>query len=139
MGRALMIVVALAFAGCAQMASSPNGSGTTQFKPVTGKSVIYIVRPKVGASLGDTLYLNDDAQITTWVGTYYRWETEPGQHRITGFGPTSASITMTTESGKIYFVLHKVNGNERAGAPNVFLQPLDEQSGQALVMLAQPI
>ena len=130
MWRALIVLVAI---GIVHLVV---GHG---FDAVPGKSVIYIVRYKVGPALGDTLYLTDEIQITTWTGTYYRWEAEPGQHRIAGYGSTSAEITLTTEPGKIYYVLHKVKGTERDGVQNVFLQRLDEKSGRALVEQAAMI
>jgi hypothetical protein len=137
MWRALIVAVALVFAGCAQVPPSADDSRAKSFDAVPGKSVIYIVRGSVGPGLSDTLYLNDRLQITTWTGTYYRWETEPGAHRIAGFGPTNAMITMRTEPGKVYFVLHRVVGTARDGVQNVVLQELDDKTGRAMVQRAR--
>jgi hypothetical protein len=136
MWRALIVIVAFAFAGCAQVPPSTGDSRAKSFDAVPGKSVIYIVRGITGPALGDTLYLNDRLQITTWAGTYYRWEAEPGEHRIAGFGPTNAMITVRTEPGKIYFVYHQVVGTGRDGVQNVALQQLDDDTGRAMVRRA---
>ena len=137
MWRALIAVVAFAFSGCAQVAPSVEDSRAKSFDAVPGKAVIYIVRGSLGPALGDTLYLNDGLQITTWAGTYYRWEAAPGEHRIAGFGPTNAMITMRTEPGKVYFVLHRVVGTERDGVQNVVLEHLDDETGRAMVRRAR--
>ena len=137
MWRALIVAVAFVFAGCAQVPPSAEDSRAKSFDAVPGKSVIYIVRGSLGPSLSDTLYLNDSLQITTWTGTYYRWEAEPGEHRIAGFGPTNAMIAMRTEPGKVYFVLHRVVGTERDGVQNVGLQQLDDKTGRAMVQRAR--
>lgn len=139
MWRALIVLVAFGLIGCAQIPPSAQDTQAKRFEAVPGKSVIYIVRYGVGPALGDTLYLTDEVQITTWTGTYYRWETDPGQHRISGMGVTTAEIKMTTEPGKIYFVLHRVKGTDRDGVQVVNLEPLDEKTGRALVQQAQLI
>ena len=139
MWRALIVLVAIGFIGCAQVPPSAEDSRAKRFDAVPGKSVIYIVRYQAGPALGDTLYLTNDVQITTWTGTYYRWEAEPGQHHITGMGATTAEIRMTTEPGKIYFVLHKVKGTARDGVQLVSLEPLDEKTGRALVEQAHSL
>ena len=137
MWRALIVVVAFGFAGCAQVPPSAEDAQAKGFDAVPGKSVIYIVRGITGPALGDTLYLGERLQITTWAGTYYRWEAAPGEQMITGFGPTSAMITVKAEPGKVYFVYHKVIGTERDGVQNVFLQRLDDDTGRAMVGRAQ--
>jgi len=137
MWQAFAAVFALLLAGCVQIPPSPQDIEAKTFKSVPGKSVIYIVRGALGPPLGDTLSLNDKLQITTWTGTYYRWEVEPGVHHIEGFAPSGASIIMKTEAGKIYFVEHTVIGNSRDDVQNTFLEQLDDETGRAFVKDAQ--
>lgn len=133
MWRAFVALIAVTFAGCAQIPPSPEDIQAKTFTSVPDKAVIYIVRGAVGPPLGDTLSLNDNLQITTWAGTYYRWEVEPGVHHIEGFASSTASISMKTEAGKIYFVEHAVIGNWRDGVQNTYLQRLDDETGRAFV------
>lgn len=137
MWRLWTVMTVFAFAGCAQIPPSPQDAEAKKFNSVPDKSVIYIVRGRVGPPLGETISLNDQLQITTWTGTYYRWETEPGAHHIQGFAPSGASIRLTTEPGKIYFVRHVVIGTWRDGVQNTFLEPMDEGTGRAFVKDAQ--
>lgn len=137
MWRAWIAVAALSFAGCAQIPPSPQDAEAKSFKSVPDKSVIYIVRGRVGPPLGDTLSLGDRLQITTWTGTYYRWETQPGVHHIQGYASSGADITLKTEPGKIYFVEHVVIGTWRDGVQYTSLEPLDDKAGRAFVRDAQ--
>lgn len=137
MWRVSIVVTVLAFAGCAQIPPSPQDIEAKSFKSIPDKSVIYIVRGALGPPLGDTLSLNDRLQITTWAGTYYRWEAEPGAHHIQGFASSGASIKLRTEPGKIYFLKHSVIGNLHDGVQNTYLEPLDEATGRAFVRDAQ--
>ncbi len=137
MWRVWVVVTMFAMAGCAQIPPSPQDVEAKRFNSLPDKSVIYVVRGRLGPPLGDTLSLDDRLQITTWAGTYYRWETEPGVQRIRGYASSNASITLKTERGKIYFVEHVVIGNSRDGVQNTFLQTLDEKTGRAFVRDAQ--
>jgi hypothetical protein len=130
------VLAALLLAGCAQIPPSVQDIQAKQFEPVPGKAVIYIVRDRLGPHLDDTLWLGESEMITTHTGTYYRWEVAPGTHHISGFGVSTASLTLTTEAGKIYFVHHGVIGTDRAGVLVRFLERYDDQTGRARVAQA---
>ena len=131
-----MVLSVLLVAGCAQISPSAEDIQAKRFEPVAGKAVVYIVRDHVGPVLRDTLWLGDSEMITTYTGTYYRWEVAPGTRRITGSGAFTTSLTLNVEAGKIYFVRHGVNGTERSGVMMNSLQQMDEQTGRARVAQA---
>lgn len=130
------ILAALLLAGCAQIPPSAQDIEAKRFETVPDKAVIYIVRDRLGPHLDDTLWLGESEMITTHTGTYYRWEVAPGTQRISGFGPSTASLTLNAEAGKLYFVHHGVIGTERAGVLVRFLERYDEQTGRARVAQA---
>src|SRR5258706_147833 len=103
-----MLLPALLVAGCAQLPPSPEDIQARRFEAVPGKSVIYVARQLVDSDAGRSLLLDERASITTWRGTYYRWEVEPGTHRITGFGGGGENVTLTTAPGQLYYLQHTV-------------------------------
>lgn len=133
MWRSFVALIAVTFTGCAQLPPTTEDIQAKTFSSVPGKAVIYIVRDALGPPLGETLSLNDRLQITTYAGTYYRWETEPGSHRIDGYASSVASITLNTEPGKIYFVKHMVTGTSWDGVMDTFLERLDDETGREFV------
>jgi hypothetical protein len=80
------------------------------------------------------LRLDDQAQITTFGGTYYRWEVLPGVHNVNGAAPANESLTLSAEAGKIYFLEHSVRGTLRSGPQSTSLRQIEESYGRALVM-----
>lgn len=103
MWRVLLIMLALA--GCVQLPLSPQDIQARNFEPVPDKAVVYLVRDHPDFSdRAATIWLGDSVMITTYPGTYFRWEAAPGAHRITGYGPDIGTITLQAESGRIYFV-----------------------------------
>ncbi|MCW5605787.1 MAG: hypothetical protein KIT18_14700 [Burkholderiales bacterium] len=133
MWRIFPTLLLFALAGCAQLPPTPQDIQAKKFEAVPGKAVVYIVRESMDSPLGEMLWLGDDLRIATHPRTYYRWETDPGTYRITGFGPWSATVTVKAEAGKIYFVEHSVRGNFRDGVQQTFLRLIPEQAGRALV------
>ena len=128
-----MLALTALLAGCVQLPPSPQDIQAKRFEPVPDKGVVYIVRDAMGVPLMDTLWLDDSQTITTHTGTYYRWEVAPGTHRIVGFGPSTSSLTLNAEAGKVYFVRHVVGGTLRSGVQYSALERLDEQAGRANV------
>jgi len=108
MWRALLLGSML-LAGCVQLPPTPQDLQAKQFEALPGKAVIYVVRdyPEL-IDAGATLKLGDTGMITTYPGTYYRWEVPPGAHRIAGYAGDSGSITIAAEAGKIYFVQQRL-------------------------------
>jgi hypothetical protein len=131
MWRILLVVL---IAGCAQLPPTPQDIQAKKFEPVAGKAVIYIARTPMDSNEAGAVLLDDNAQVTTYSGTYYRWEVAPGLHRITGYAGESGQVQINAQAGKIYFVRHTVFGTRRSGWMNTYLQQISEQEGRKLVM-----
>lgn len=135
------LLLALLLAGCAQLPPTPQDIEAKKFESIPGKSVIYLVRdhPDFNDSPA-TVWLDDHMTITTYPGTYYRWDAAPGTHRIAGFGADSGSITVRTEPGRIYFVQQRVTPVTvfpRSAPPQSHFFQVAEGSGRAVVMRGQ--
>jgi hypothetical protein len=103
--RLLLFSAALWCAGCTQLPPSPADIQAKKFETLPDRAVIYIVRNDPDFSRdGATLLLDDTVTITTYPGTYYRWEVAAGAHRIAGFAADAGNTTIKVEAGKIYFV-----------------------------------
>ncbi|HSN42137.1 MAG TPA: hypothetical protein VLT92_18330 [Burkholderiales bacterium] len=128
------VLLVLLFAGCAQLPPSPQDIQSKKFESVADKAVIYIVRTQMDSNEAGTLQLDDIASVTTYPGTYYRWEVAPGPHRIAGFAGESGLVKLDAQPGKIYFVRHTVLGTRRAGWQYTNVQKIGEEDGRKLVM-----
>lgn len=100
--------IPILLAGFAQLPPSPQDIQAKKFEAVPDKAVIYLVRdyPDFG-DVAATIWLGDKVKITTYPGTYYRWEVAPGTHRIAGQGVDIGTIAVKTERGRIYYVLQR--------------------------------
>ncbi len=129
----------LLIAGCAaQLLPPPGDAEAKRFESVPDKSVIYVVRQPVDSEEGRTLALDDRLTITTWKGTFYRWEVAPGTHRIAGIAGANEAITLNTAPGRIYFVQHTVLGDRREGSVALAsLREIGDQAGRNLVSRGQ--
>jgi hypothetical protein len=137
MQRILIVLAALIAAGCAPVSLTPQEMAQKKAEPVPGKAVVYVVQnPQRDYSAG--LRFDDGTQIRTWPGTFYRWVTTAGTHRIVSDDPSlSARITLQVEAGKVYFVEHKVTGI-RGSTTDATLQSVSEGAGRQLLALARP-
>jgi hypothetical protein len=132
MWRALLAAAVLAISGCTQIPKTPQEIADQKMEPVPGKAVIYIVQNAFGI-YDAGLTMDDGTQINTWPGTFYRWVTTPGTHKIhSSEGNLSARITLHVEAGKIYFVQHWVNG-VRGSTTDASLQLIGPKLGGELV------
>ncbi len=132
MWRALLIAAALALAGCAQLPPSPQEIQAKQFRNLPDKSVIYVVRSHPDLrDLPAPLVLDDSGGVTTYPGTFFRWEVDPGKHRIAGLAGDSGQITLNTAPGRVYYVRQMVTGWRSASSS---LQLVNEQHGRAVAM-----
>ena len=130
-----MLITALLLAGCTQLPPSPQDIQAKKFQIPSDKAVIYVVRTPMDSWEPSSLSLGN-AQITTHRGTYYRWEVAPGTHRVAGFGVES--VTLTTTSGRIYFLEHTVVGDpDDGGIQLTRLREIGDQAGRRLVMYSQ--
>jgi hypothetical protein len=136
MGRGLLLAVLL-LAGCAApLPPTPQDLQAKRFETLPDKGVIYVVRPLPDFSDDPTpITLGDFAQITTYPGTYYRWEVEPGVHRIDGFGVDNGRIAVRAEAGRLYFVEQRVSSFFRN--PQSFFALIPEPHGRAAVSRAE--
>ena len=132
------LILALLVAGCAQLPPTPEDIQAKKFERVPDKAVIYIVRQPVDSEEGDTLSLDDRLIITTYKGTYYRWEVAPGTHRVANFASGAQSVTLNTTPGRIYFVQHTVFAHREDGTVlTSALQEIGDQAGRNLVSRGQ--
>jgi len=131
-----ILLIALLLAGCAPYPYPPVPPDIVarQFDAVPGKTVIFVVRTPMDSSQISSLALDDRDQITTFARSYYRWEVDPGPHRIAGVGPASEQITLSTVAGGVYFLEHTVRGTLRAGVQLTAIRQINEQAGRALVL-----
>ena len=133
-----VLFMALLLAGCAQLPPTQADIQAKRFESVPDKSVIYVVRTPMDSFESSPLLLDSGAQITTHRGTYYRWEVAPGTHRIAGMGSAVESVTLTTNSGGIYFLEHTVLGDrDNGGVIYTALKRVGDQNGKELVARAE--
>jgi hypothetical protein len=140
MWRGLMAAILLA--GCVQLPPTPQDMQAKKFEqPLSGKSVIYVVRDNPDFNdAATTIWIGDKTMITTYPGTYYRWEVAPGTHRIAGFAGDSGSITVRVEPDRIYYVQQRVTPFtlfNSSVAPTSNFQVIPESSGRTVVMRSQ--
>lgn len=128
-----IILSGLLLAGCVQTPVS-QPVDAKRFEPVSGQSVIYIVRTPLDSRQTSQLALGDHVQISTWEGWHYRWVVPPGTHRVAGIGRPNEAVTLTTAPGGVYFLEHTVRGTFRSGPQITALRQVDEQYGRSIVM-----
>ena len=129
-----ILLISLLLVGCVQLPPTPEDIQSRKFESVPDKAVIYIVRTPMDSRETGTILLGDTAQITTYGGTYYRWEVPPGAHRLAGFAGESGRVEINAQGGQIYFVRHTVLGTPLSGAQFTNLQKISDQEGRALVV-----
>jgi len=133
MRRVFILAVLALLAGCVQLPPTPADLQAKKFEAAPGKAVIYLVRDYPDFTDNSaTIWLGDSVMITTYPGTYYRWEVEPGAHRITGYGSDIGTITVKAEAGRMYFVLQRMAPFMRVTHSYFDLVP--EPHGRAAVM-----
>lgn len=137
MWRVFTIASMLAFAGCAQVPPSPQEITDRKMEPVAGKAVVFVVQPPFG-TYSASLILDGGVRITTWPGTFYRWETTAGRHEIrSGESNLNARISLQVEAGRVYFVQHTVTGI-RGSTTDASLSMIKEDAGRRYVLGAKP-
>ena len=128
----ILFPVFLLIAGCVQLPPSPQDIQAKKFEPLPDQAVIYIVRDHPDfTDVAATINLGNSATITTYSGTYYRWEVAPGTHRISGYAADAGAITVRVEAGRLYFVQQRVTPFMRFPQSQFYL--IDEPYGRAAV------
>jgi hypothetical protein len=131
-----VLLIALFVGGChTPLPPSPHEIQAKRFEPVADKSVIYVVRDFPDANLPATIALGESATITTYPGTFYRWEVAPGRHRISGFAADTGSITLQTQPGQVYYVQQTLNPFYSYASSS--FRPVGENQGRAVVTRGQ--
>lgn len=134
MRRALLVAILVVLAGCArfQVPPSPEQIADKKFEPVPGKAVVYVVQNWLGVYNAGVRF-DDGTVINTGPGTFYRWVTTPGEHKIVSAEPNlSARVALNVEAGKVYFVQHIVRGI-RGSTTDAVLQTVSTSSGESMV------
>lgn len=127
-----LVSVALLLAACVQLPPTPQDLQAKKFEAVADKAVIYVVRDSPDHNSGAaTIRLGDDILITTYPGTYFRWEIPPGTHCITGYAADIGTITLRVEAGRIYFVKQQLGPFMRFPSSHFYL--VNEPEGRAAV------
>lgn len=122
--------MAMLLAGCAQLAPAPQDLQAKRFEALPDRAVIYLVRDRaVLSDRGAPIWLGNAIKITTYPGTYFRWEVAPGVHRITGDEADFGTIALEAAPGRIYFVEQQLS--ERHDVSYFYV--IDEQHGRAVV------
>ena len=135
MPKGLLFAVLL-IAGCAQLSPTPQDIQAKRFETAPDKAAIYIVRGSPDFNSVQALIVLDDAvMITTYAGTYYRWEVAPGRHRIAGLASDSGVTTLDTTPGRIYFVRQRLSPSSRS--PMSMFSVVGEQEGRDVALQGQ--
>lgn len=133
MWRVLWLVFLLA--GCQQLPLTPADLQARKFETLPDKAVIYIVRDDPDFSREPAaISLDGGGVITTYPGSYYRWEAPPGQRLIEGFAGHMGRISFSTEPGRVYFVQQRVSEFMRFGQS--FFTLIPEPHGRTVVSRA---
>ena len=102
-----LFFVAVLFSGCA---SVPRADKSVErdallFKPIPGKSVIYVYRNELfGGTIGMDIII-DNQNIGGTASRNFLWiKTEPGDHIIASKAENRDVMQLKTEAGKIYYI-----------------------------------
>ena len=129
-------LLSILLAGCVQLPLTPEDIQARKFESVPGKAVIYLVRDSPDfSSVGTPIWFGDKIRITTYPGTYFRWEVPAGAHTISGANADTGIITVDAQSGRIYFVQQRVAPMGRDVGSSRF-EHASEANGRAAVLRA---
>jgi hypothetical protein len=132
-GPFLLFAATLWCVACTQLPPSRADLQAKQFEVLPDRAVIYILRDAPDFSQdGASLLLDGTMTITTYPGTYYRWEVAPGTHRIAGFAADAGNATMNVEASRIYFVQQRFASGPFGPRSSFYHVPPDR--GRAIVM-----
>ena len=97
--------------------------------PVEGKAIVYILRPSKVAFVVKMGLKCDNVRIGgTKAGTYVYSVLEPGKHTFLSTSENQATLSVTLEGGKIYYIRQEVKMGLFFAETGLKLE--DEQKGQ---------
>ena len=112
--RLLALILPLVLlAGCASTpeASRARDTDAKQFLSHPGTAAIYVYRSDSGSLDDDSVLYVDHRLIgSTLRRTYFRIDTQPGNHILHGVGYDTGQLEIEVRPGEIYFVLLNVLG-----------------------------
>lgn len=122
------------------LASSINDNEEKEFKPVAGKSKIYVVRTcDYGGKLHD-VSLNGSTRVSLGCQNYTVFLTEPGEQKLSFFSTENREfLVLSTEKNSNYFVEMSWNIGSGTGDVRVTASVLDDYDGMKSIMNAQLI
>ena len=130
--RRILFIMLLTLAGCQQLPPTPADLQARRFESAPGMSVIYIVRDIPDHNRAPaTISLDERMSITTYEGTYYRWEVPPGEHRIAGMFADIGGITLQTQPDRIYYVQQWTKPFQQYATS--YFRPVEERQAHAVI------
>lgn len=129
------LLLAVTLVGCASvpMASLDQDNRAKEFSPPQNKAALYIYRNEnFGAAVPMAVSVNGKALGQTVAKTYFRLNVMPGNYKIESFTENVASLPVTAEPGKNYFVWQEVKMGMWSARSQ--LQQVGEDVGRAGVM-----
>jgi len=120
----VIAVVTLLLAGCAStpQASREHDAEAKQFRTHPNASTIYVYRSRFDRLEDQTvLYIDGRLVGETLPGTYFRIDTPPGRHVLSGIGIDSGKVALDTRPSQLYYVELTVT----EGLSNFRLMPED--------------
>jgi len=139
---ALAGIAVFMLVGCASVPMAPKDRdlAAKSFTPKPGKAQIYVYRNEtLGSAVRMVVSLDGRVIGQTGAKTFFWWEVEPGEHKISSHTENTADIVLKTEPDKLYFVWQEVKMG--MWGPRSLLHQVDEETGKLGVMeceLIQP-
>lgn len=103
-------IALVALTGCASINKAPTSAEaeSKQFVSKPNVSQVYLYRNEtLGAAISMPVTVNGKLVGNTGPHSFFRFELQPGEHVITSQG-TESRLTLTTESGGLYYVWQEV-------------------------------
>lgn len=108
----LLSIAALLLTGCALGPQAPVEADAKArlFQPVPDKAVVYLLRDHGDIFVQEVTVSVDGKDMgSTWPGSYFRWELEPGTHVLVSQTAPPAVLKLRTDPGGVYYVWQDIN------------------------------
>lgn len=142
-GALLVLLTGCASTPEASSASSKQDPNEKLFSPRPGNALIFVyrngdegLRESVLPMLV-TVSVNDVTLGQTGDETFFRLSVKPGKYAVTSLADKVASLSLTVEAGKTYFVQQEIT--TWLWSPRSALRLVDENKGRAAVLESKPI